>query len=66
MAAGAVFCSNCGQVFLAAPRSGADTECIGCGPMEGAAAAIHAYTGYAAVPRVEYAGILAAILGVPH
>jgi len=57
MAAGAVFCSNCGQVFLAAAAGrGPILSASVAAPMEGGAAAIHAYTGYAAVPRVEYAG----------
>ena len=57
MAAGAVFCSNCGQVFLAAAAGrGPILSASVTAPMEGGAAAIHAYTGYAAVPRVEYAG----------
>ena len=57
MADGAAFCSNCGQGFPVAVAARAPILSASvAAPMEGGAAAIRAYAGYAAVPRVEYAG----------
>jgi uncharacterized RDD family membrane protein YckC len=57
MVDGAAYCSNCGQVFLVATAARAPILSASvAAPMEGGAAAIRAYAGYAAVPRVEYAG----------
>jgi uncharacterized RDD family membrane protein YckC len=57
MVDGAACCSNCGQVFLVATAARAPILSASvAAPMEGGAAAIRAYAGYAAVPRVEYAG----------
>jgi uncharacterized RDD family membrane protein YckC len=58
LASGAAFCPNCGQSFsIAAVAARAP---IMSAPVAvttgGVAAAIPAYSGYAAVPRVEYAG----------
>src|SRR5229473_811745 len=58
MADGAAFCPNCGQAFAAAaaaPRTPMAGAAISA-PMGGGGAAISTYAGYAAVPRVEYAG----------
>jgi uncharacterized RDD family membrane protein YckC len=57
MVDGAANCSNCGQVFLVAAATRAPILSASiAAPMEGGAAAIRAYAGYAAVPRAEYAG----------
>ena len=58
MADGAAFCSSCGQAFTiaAAPLRAPMMSASVVGPMGGGAEAIPAYAGYAAVPRVEYAG----------
>src|SRR5467141_1053667 len=57
MADGAAFCSNCGQGFPVAVAARAPILSASVvGPMGGGAAAIPAYAGYAAVPRVDYAG----------
>jgi uncharacterized RDD family membrane protein YckC len=57
MVNGAAFCSNCGQVFSVAAAARAPILSASvAAPMEGGAAAIRAYAGYAAIPRVEYAG----------
>jgi uncharacterized RDD family membrane protein YckC len=58
MADGAVFCSNCGQAFAlatAVARAPMMSSSIAA-PIGGGVAALPAYAGYAAVPRVEYAG----------
>jgi len=58
MADGAAFCSNCGQEFAVAaavPLAPMMSASIA-DPIGGGAAAVPAYAGYAAVPRVEYAG----------
>jgi uncharacterized RDD family membrane protein YckC len=58
MADGAVFCSNCGQAFAlatAVARAPMMSSSIAA-PIAGGVAALPAYAGYAAVPRVEYAG----------
>jgi uncharacterized RDD family membrane protein YckC len=58
MADGAAFCPNCGQAFAvtsAPPRIPMMSASVA-PPIGGGAAAIPAYAGYAAVPRVEYAG----------
>ena len=55
MADGAVFCSNCGQLFAVAAAPLVMTASVAA-QIGGGAAAIPAYAGYAAVPRVEYAG----------
>ena len=55
MADGAVFCSNCGQLFAVAAAPPVMTASVAA-QIGGGAAAIPAYAGYAAVPRVEYAG----------
>ena len=57
MADGAAFCSNCGQGFPVAVAARAPILSASiAAPMEGGAAAISAYAGYAALPRMEYAG----------
>jgi uncharacterized RDD family membrane protein YckC len=57
MVDGAAYCSNCGQVFSVAAAARAPILSASvAAPMEGGAAVIRAYAGYAAVPRVEYAG----------
>ncbi len=58
MADGAAFCSNCGQAFAAAaaPPSVSMMGASAATTLGGGGAAIPAYAGYAAVPRVEYAG----------
>ncbi len=58
MADGAAFCSNCGQAFAvaAAPPSVSMMGASAATSLGGGGAAIPAYAGYAAVPRVEYAG----------
>jgi uncharacterized RDD family membrane protein YckC len=58
MAAGALFCSNCGQAFsvAAAPSGVAMVNASVAVPVGGGAGIIPAYADYAAVPRVEYAG----------
>ena len=54
---GAAYCSNCGQGFsVAAAARPPILSASVAAPMGGDAAAIPAYPGYAAVPRVEYAG----------
>jgi len=57
MADGAAFCSSCGQAFalVAAPPRAPMVSASLPTPM-GVAASVPAYAGYAAVPRVEYAG----------
>jgi len=58
MADGAAFCSKCGQAFAVAaalPRAPSTNASIAA-PVGGGGAAIPAYAGYAAVPRVAYAG----------
>jgi len=58
MADGAAFCPSCGQAFVVA-ASALRTSMAGApvaAPMGGGGAAIPAYAGYGAVPRVEYAG----------
>jgi uncharacterized RDD family membrane protein YckC len=58
MADGAVFCSNCGQAFAVAAavaRAPMMSSPLAA-PIAGGVATVPAYTGYAAVPRVEYAG----------
>jgi uncharacterized RDD family membrane protein YckC len=58
MADGAAFCSNCGQSFAvsaAVARAPMMSSSVAA-PMAGRVAAVPAYAGYAAVPRVEYAG----------
>jgi len=58
MADGAAFCSKCGQAFAvaAAPPRAPSTNASIAAPAGGGAAAIPAYAGYTAMPRVEYAG----------
>jgi uncharacterized RDD family membrane protein YckC len=58
MADGAAFCSNCGQGFAvaAAPLRAAVMSASVAVPTGGAATALPAYPGNAAVARVEYAG----------
>jgi len=57
MADGAAFCSNCGQGFPVAVAARAPILSASiAAPMEGGAAAISAYAGYAALPRMEYVG----------
>ncbi len=58
MADTAPFCPNCGQAFaVAASPQRAPMMSASAGlPMGGGAAAIPPYAGYAAAPRVEYAG----------
>ena len=58
MAAGALFCSNCGQAFTvaAAPSRAPMASASVAAPVGGGAEIIPAYADYAAVPRVEYAG----------
>jgi uncharacterized RDD family membrane protein YckC len=58
MAAGALYCSNCGQAFtvVAAPSRAAMASASVAVPIGGGAGIIPAYADYAAVPRVEYAG----------
>jgi uncharacterized RDD family membrane protein YckC len=58
LASGAAFCQNCGQSFsIAAVTAGAPILSARVAvPLGGAGAALPAYSGYAAVPRVEYAG----------
>jgi len=54
----AVFCSNCGQALViaaAAPRAPMINTSV-TAAVGGGASAIPVYAGYAAVPRVEYAG----------
>jgi uncharacterized RDD family membrane protein YckC len=57
MAESAAFCSNCGQTFsvVAAPRAPMMSAPVAM-PMAVGLTAVPAYAGYAAVPRVEYAG----------
>src|SRR5258708_36723270 len=58
MADGAAFCSNCGQAFAVAAavaRAPMMSSPVAA-PIAGGVAAVPAYAGYAAVPRVEYAG----------
>ena len=58
MADGAAFCSNCGQasaVAAAVARAPMMSSPVAA-PIAGGVAAVPAYAGYAAVPRVEYAG----------
>jgi len=58
MADSAAFCLNCGQAFAVAPavpRAPMMPRTVAA-PIGGGAASIPAYAGYAAVPRVEYAG----------
>ena len=57
MAAGAAFCSNCGQSFAvaAAPLRAPIASASVAAPVGGGAAVVSAYAEYA-VPRVEYAG----------
>ncbi len=57
MAVGAAFCSNCGQAFaVAAVARGSMMSSPVAAPIAGGVAAVPAYAGYAAVPRVQYAG----------
>ena len=58
MADGAAFCPNCGQAFAvaAAPPSVSMMGASAATPLGAGGAAIPPYAGYAAVPRVEYAG----------
>jgi uncharacterized RDD family membrane protein YckC len=58
MADGAAFCTSCGRAFAvaAAPLRAPLMSASVAAPMGGGAAAVSTYTGYAAVPRVEYAG----------
>ena len=58
MADGAAFCPNCGQAFAvaAAPPSFSMMGVSAATPLGAGGAAIPPYAGYAAVPRVEYAG----------
>src|SRR5467141_4942733 len=58
MADGAAFCSNCGQAFAvaAAPPSFSMMGVSAATPLGAGGAAIPPYAGYAAVPRVEFAG----------
>jgi uncharacterized RDD family membrane protein YckC len=58
MADGAAFCANCGQAFAVAAavaRAPMMSSPVAA-PIAGGVAAVPAYAGYAAVPRVEYAG----------
>src|ERR1700687_1855485 len=58
MADGAAFCSNCRHTFAvsaAVARAPMMSSSVAA-PMAGRVAAVPAYAGYAAVPRVEYAG----------
>ena len=58
MADGAAFCSNCGQAFAVAAavaRAPMMSSPVAA-PIAGGVAAVPAYAGYAAVPRVVYAG----------
>ena len=58
MADGAVFCSNCGQAFAVAAamaRAPMMSSSVAA-PIVGGVTAAPPYAGYAAVPRVEYAG----------
>jgi len=58
MADGAAFCPNCGQAFAVAalaPRAPMMSASAST-PLGGGGVAIPAYAGYAAAPRVEYAG----------
>jgi uncharacterized RDD family membrane protein YckC len=58
LADGAAFCSNCGQAFAVAAavaRAPMMSSPVAA-PIAGGVAAVPAYAGYAAVPRVEYAG----------
>lgn len=58
MADGAAFCSNCGQAFAVAAamaRAPMMSSSVAA-PIAGGVAAVPPYAGYAAVPRVEYAG----------
>ena len=58
MADGAAFCSNCGQAFAVAAavaRAPMMSSPVAA-PIAGGVAAVPAYAGYPAVPRVEYAG----------
>ena len=58
MADGAAFCSNCGQTFAVAAavaRAPMMSSSVAA-PLVGGMAGVPAYAGYAAVPRVEYAG----------
>ena len=54
----AAFCSNCGQAFavVTVPSRSPVLATSVAAPVGGSAAAIPAYAGYSAVPRVEYAG----------
>ena len=58
LADGAAFCSKCGQAFAlaAAPPRAPSTNASVAAPVGVGAAAIPGYPGYAAVPRVQYAG----------
>ena len=58
MADGAASCSNCGQAFAvaAAPQRALMMGASVAAPMGGGAASVPAHAGYAAVPRVQYAG----------
>src|SRR5439155_10659968 len=57
MAVGAAFCSNCGQAFaVAVVARGSMMSSPVAAPIAGGVAAVPAYAGYAAVPRVQYAG----------
>jgi len=58
MAAGAAFCSNCGQAFsvAAAPSGATMVSTSVAAPVSGGGAVIPVYAEYAAVPRVEYVG----------
>jgi uncharacterized RDD family membrane protein YckC len=58
MADGAAFCPNCGQAFAVAalPPRAPMMSASASTPLGGEGAAIPGYAGYAAVPRVEYAG----------
>src|SRR5258707_8722948 len=58
VADGAAFCPNCGQAFAvaAAPPSFSMMGVSAATPLGAGGAAIPPYAGYAAVPRVEYAG----------
>jgi uncharacterized RDD family membrane protein YckC len=58
IADGAAFCTSCGRAFAvaAAPLRAPMMSASVAAPMGGGAAAVSAYAGYAAIPRVEYAG----------
>jgi uncharacterized RDD family membrane protein YckC len=58
MADGAAFCTSCGRAFAvaAAPLRAPLMSASVAAPMGGGAAAVSTHAGYAAVPRVEYAG----------